>query len=67
MFGETKLLSDMPQGSTLDIAKAVDLVEALVQTLNEFRQELFFDYVWVEVLNISGRCDANTHRQNEKF
>ncbi|KAL6481128.1 hypothetical protein MHYP_G00092080 [Metynnis hypsauchen] len=57
VFGETKLLSDMLQSSTLDISKAVDLVEAFVQTLNDFRQESFFDDVWVEVLNILGQCD----------
>ncbi len=52
VFGETKLLSDMLQSSTLDISKAVDLVDALVQTLNDFRQESFFDDVWDEVLNV---------------
>lgn len=31
----------MLQALLLDAAKAVDLVEALVQTLNDFRQELF--------------------------
>lgn len=58
VFGETKLLSDMLLASSLDIPKAVDLVEALVQTLNDFRQESFFDDVWAEVLNISGQCNA---------
>lgn len=57
VFGKTKLLSDMLQSSTLDISKAVDLVEALVQTLNDFRQELFFDDVWDEVLNVFVQCD----------
>lgn len=49
VFGETKLLSDMLQSSPLDISKAVDLVKALVQTLNDLRQESFFDDVWDEV------------------
>lgn len=49
VFGEAKLLSDMLQSSPLDISKAVDLVKALVQTLNDFRQESFFDDVWDEV------------------
>lgn len=39
----------MLQSSPLDISKAVDLVKALVQTLNDFRQESFFDDVWDEV------------------
>lgn len=57
VFGETKLLSDMLQSSSLDIAKAVDLTEALVQTLNDFRQESLFSDVWDEVLDIFEQCD----------
>ncbi|XP_019718752.1 zinc finger MYM-type protein 1 isoform X1 [Hippocampus comes] len=57
VFGETKLLSDILQSLTLDISKAVDLVEALVKTLSDFRQESFFDDVWDEVLNVFGQCD----------
>lgn len=45
VFGEKKLLSDMLYSSTLDISKAVDLFEALVHTLNYFRQESFFEHV----------------------
>lgn len=48
VFGETKHLLDMLQCSTLDISKAVDLVEALVHTLNDFNKESFFDHVWDE-------------------
>lgn len=60
VFGETKLLSDMLQSPTLDLSRAVDLVEALVQTLNDFRQESFFDNIWDEVLTICEQCDAAT-------
>lgn len=71
MFGETKLLSDMLQSSTLGISKAVDLVEALVQTLNDFRQESFFDDVWDEVLNVFVQCDptppATKRQKNAKL
>uniref|UniRef100_A0A672I3S2 TTF-type domain-containing protein n=1 Tax=Salarias fasciatus TaxID=181472 RepID=A0A672I3S2_SALFA len=38
VFGETELLSEMLQSPTLDVSKAVDLVEALVQTLKDFRK-----------------------------
>ncbi|KAF3833304.1 hypothetical protein F7725_026969, partial [Dissostichus mawsoni] len=58
VFGETKFLSDMLQSSSLDLSKAVDLVGSLVQTLNDFRQESFFDNLWDEVLNISEQCDT---------
>ncbi|KAK0143096.1 Zinc finger MYM-type protein 1 [Merluccius polli] len=60
LFGETKLLSEMLQSTTVDLSRAVDLVEALVQTLNDFRQESFFDNLWDEVLNICEQCDAAT-------
>ncbi|KAF3837723.1 hypothetical protein F7725_009491 [Dissostichus mawsoni] len=58
VFGETTFLSDMLQSSSLDLSKAVDLVGSLVQTLNDFRQESFFDNLWDEVLNISEQCDT---------
>lgn len=38
--------------SLIGFSKAVDLVEALVQTLNDFRQESFFDNLWDEVLAV---------------
>ncbi|XP_033984520.1 uncharacterized protein LOC117481103 [Trematomus bernacchii] len=56
VFGETQLLSEMLQSSSLDLSKAVDLVGSLVQTLNDFRHESFFDNLWDEVLNISEQC-----------
>lgn len=48
----------MLQSSSFDFSKGVDLVEALVQKLNDFRQELFFDNLWDKVLNISEQCDT---------
>ncbi len=58
VFGEAKFLSDMLQSSSLDLSKAVDLVEALVQTLNDYRDESFFDDLWNEVLNTAEQCDT---------
>ena len=60
LFGETKLLSDMLQLPTVDLSRAVDLVNALVQTLKDYRQESFFDNLWDEALNICEQCDAAT-------
>ena len=57
VFGETQLLSDMLPSSSLDFSKAVDLVDALVQTLND-REESFFNNLWDEVLNISEQCNT---------
>lgn len=58
VFGEAKFLSDMLQSSSLDLSKAVDLVEALVQTLHDYRDESFFDDLWSEVLNTAEQCDT---------
>lgn len=58
MLGETKFLSHMLQSSSLDLSKAVNLVEALVQTLNDYRDESFFDDLWSEVLNTAEQCDT---------
>nr|XP_054594271.1 zinc finger MYM-type protein 1-like [Nothobranchius furzeri] len=66
LFGETKLLSDMLQSSTVDLSKAADLVEGLVQTLTDFRQESFFDKLWGEVLNICEQCDAATQSEAKR-
>ena len=43
LFGETKLLSDMLQSSSLEFSKAVDSVNALVQTFKDFREESHLD------------------------
>lgn len=64
LFGETKILSDMLQAPDLDLSTAVDLVETLVQTLKDFREDTYFEKLWQEVLNISKQCDAAT--QNAK-
>ena len=58
LFAETKLLSDMLQSQTVDLARAVDLVNALVQTLKDHRQESFFDKLWDEALTICEHCDS---------
>lgn len=62
VFGGTKRPSYMLQSSSLDFSKAVALVEALVQTLNDFRLESFFENLWDEVLNIS----EHSQLQNDK-
>uniref|UniRef100_A0A8C4RMG3 HAT C-terminal dimerisation domain-containing protein n=1 Tax=Erpetoichthys calabaricus TaxID=27687 RepID=A0A8C4RMG3_ERPCA len=66
LFGETKLLSDMLQSSTVDLSRAADLAEGLVHTLTDFRQESFFDNLWDEVLNICEQCNAATQSVAER-
>lgn len=42
----------------LNFSNAVHLVEALLQTLTDFRQESLFNNLWDQVLNISQQCDT---------
>uniref|UniRef100_A0A672MG13 HAT C-terminal dimerisation domain-containing protein n=1 Tax=Sinocyclocheilus grahami TaxID=75366 RepID=A0A672MG13_SINGR len=65
IFGEARLLSDMLQSSSLDLSKAVDSVQALTQTLLEYRNESFFDGLWTEIIYIAGKCNIS-EQLNEK-
>uniref|UniRef100_A0A087YHR8 Uncharacterized protein n=1 Tax=Poecilia formosa TaxID=48698 RepID=A0A087YHR8_POEFO len=53
MLGDTKCLSDMLQSSTLDLARAVDLVGALRDTFQDYRNEKYFDELWKEVKELA--------------
>lgn len=39
VLGDTKFLSDMLQSSKIDLCKAIDLIETLRQTFEEYRNE----------------------------
>lgn len=56
----------MLQSLSLDLSKAVDLVEALVQTLNGYRDGSFFDDLWNEVLNTAEQCDTPPCKTTKK-
>lgn len=44
----------------MDLSKAVDMTNALVQTLKDFREESFFENFWDDALKICEQCDAAT-------
>lgn len=56
MLGDAKCLSDMLQSSTLDLARAVDLVGALTDTFQDYRTENYFDELWKEVEEVAEQC-----------
>lgn len=56
MLGDAKCLSDMLQSSTLDLARAVDLVGALTDTFQDYRTENYFDELWKEVKEVAEQC-----------
>lgn len=60
LLGDTKFLSDMLQSPSLDLARAVDLIEALQDTFEQYRDEVFFEELWTEVLDIAQQCNINT-------
>ncbi|XP_032411152.1 zinc finger MYM-type protein 1-like isoform X1 [Xiphophorus hellerii] len=73
VLGDAKCLSDMLQSSTLDLARAVDLVGALIDTFQDYRNEKYFDELWKEVeelaekSKISVKIDRRNPRLSSKF
>lgn len=59
LLGDAKLLSDMLQSSSLDLAKAVDLVEALISTSESYRSEQVFGDLWDTVLELAKQCNVS--------
>ena len=60
-FGDAKpSLSDILQSPSLDRCSAVDLVEALVQSFQDYRDESYFERLWKEVLNTAEKHDVET-------
>lgn len=56
VLGDAKCLSDILQSSSLDLARAVDLVGALTDTLQNYRSEDVFGKLWKEVEEIVEHC-----------
>lgn len=62
MLGDAKCLSDVLQSSTLDLARAVDLVGALIDTFQDYRTENYFE-LWKEVQELAEQCKISVHPQ----
>ncbi|KAF3841446.1 hypothetical protein F7725_007308 [Dissostichus mawsoni] len=60
VLGDTKLLSDMLQSSKIDLCKAIDLIETLRQTLEEYRNEgETFNELWNTVIETCDNCNIS--------
>ncbi|KAF3840229.1 hypothetical protein F7725_018946 [Dissostichus mawsoni] len=60
VLGDTKLLSDMLQSSKIDLCKAIDLIETLRQTLEEYRNEgESFNELWNTVIETCDNCNIS--------
>lgn len=66
ILGDTKFLSDMLQSSSLDFARAVDLIEALQDTFVHYRDEASFGKLRTEVLDIAQQCNISTKRVSKR-
>ena len=57
ILGDVKFLSDTLQSSSEDLARAVDLIEALQDSVVKYRDESCFDQLWTEVLSMGQQCN----------
>ncbi len=53
-----KFLADMLQSMSLDLAKAVDLVEAFQDTLQDLRSDSSFDEIWKDTVDTGKQCNV---------
>lgn len=56
VLGHAKCLSDMLQSSTLDLARAVDLVGTLTDTFQDYRNDNYFSELWKEIEELTEQC-----------
>ena len=66
VLSDAKYLSDMLQSKTVDYAKAVELIEALKETLLHYRCEASFDELWSEALDVCQKSSIDTTQRNRK-
>ncbi|XP_041834348.1 zinc finger MYM-type protein 1-like [Melanotaenia boesemani] len=55
----SKFLSDMIQSPGVDLAKAVELVDVLLETLQNYRDEDAFEKIWTEVKTTCQKCEIS--------
>jgi len=57
IFGQTNALSCMMQSSTLDLSRAVDMIEVTQDELADNRKEdAHFDKVWTDAMSLCQQC-----------
>lgn len=66
VLGQSKFLSDMLQSPSLDLAAAVSLVDALLDTLQHYRTDAFFNVVWTEIEKIAVNCDVTMEKADKR-
>ncbi|XP_062853960.1 zinc finger MYM-type protein 1-like isoform X2 [Trichomycterus rosablanca] len=66
VLSDSKFLSDMLQSKTVDYAKAVELIEALKETLIQYRSQASFEEMWSETLDLCQRSNIDTTQRKPK-
>ncbi len=59
-------MSDILQSPSLDLAAAVSLVDALLDTLQHSRTDAFFEVLWSEVEKIAENCDVTMEKAEKR-
>lgn len=58
ILGDAKCVSDMLQAPSLDLARAVELIHALQETLQDCRAGSFFDDLWQQTVETAKKCNV---------
>ncbi|XP_041856904.1 zinc finger MYM-type protein 1-like [Melanotaenia boesemani] len=66
VLSDSKFLSDMLQSKTVDYAKAVELIEALKETLVTYRSQTSFDEMWTEILDLCKQSNIDITQRKSK-
>ncbi|MEQ2272359.1 hypothetical protein XENORESO_020081 [Xenotaenia resolanae] len=66
LLGDAKVLSDMLQSPSLDLAMAVDLISALKDSLQEYRSETFVDNLWASIVKTAIECSIAIQSPEKK-
>uniref|UniRef100_A0A3Q2NU83 Uncharacterized protein n=1 Tax=Fundulus heteroclitus TaxID=8078 RepID=A0A3Q2NU83_FUNHE len=66
VLSDSNFLSDMLQSKTVDYAKAVELIEALKETLVLYRSQASFEEIWSETLDLCQQSNIDTTQRKPK-
>uniref|UniRef100_A0A672SDU0 HAT C-terminal dimerisation domain-containing protein n=1 Tax=Sinocyclocheilus grahami TaxID=75366 RepID=A0A672SDU0_SINGR len=66
ILGQSKFLPDMLQSPSVDLATAVNIVEALLDTLQQYRDENFFEDMWKEVEEMVAKCQVSLEKVEKR-
>lgn len=60
VLSDSNMLSEMLQSKTVDLSKAINLVESLKETMVYYRTESFFDDLWTNIVETCEKSGIST-------